>query len=72
MDMDLLIWINTLAILLAFVGGGIIMNSQVREIAKAFAQVQEASARIEETAARNERLSLAILGRLSPGNEPQG
>ena len=72
MDMDLLIWINTLAILLAFVGGGIIMNSQVREIAKAFAQVQEASARIEETAARNERLSLAILERISLRNDPQG
>lgn len=58
MDMDLLIWINTLVILFTLVGGGIVINSQVRDIARALA-------RIEETAARNERLSLAILERIS-------
>jgi hypothetical protein len=52
--MDILIWINTLAILFVFAGGGIIVNIQLRK-------TNEALARIEETAARGERLSLAIL-----------
>lgn len=72
MDMNLLIWINTLAILLALVGGGIIINSQVREIAKALARVEETAAQVAETTARNERLSLAILERISLRNDPQG
>jgi hypothetical protein len=65
MEMNLLIWINTLAILLAFVGGGIVLNSQVREIARALARVEEIAARVAETTARNGRLSLAILERIS-------
>jgi hypothetical protein len=69
--MDILIWINTLVILFALVGGGIVINSQVRDIAKALAQVEEAAARIEETAARGERLSLAILQRLSISDTSQ-
>ena len=52
--MDILIWINTLAILFVFAGGGTIVNIQLRK-------TNEALARIEETAARGERLSLAIL-----------
>ena len=42
--MDILIWINTLAILFVFAGGGIIVNIQLRK-------TNEALARIEETAA---------------------
>jgi hypothetical protein len=52
--LDILIWINTLAILFAFIVGGIIINIQLRKS-------NEALARVEETAARGERLSLAIL-----------
>ena len=55
--MDILIWINTLAILFVFAAGGIIVNIQLRK-------TNEALARIEETAALGERLSLAILERL--------
>ena len=55
--MDILIWINTLAILFVFAGGGIIVNIQLRK-------TDEALARVEETAARGERLSLGILERL--------
>lgn len=62
--MDILIWINTLALLFVFTGGGIIVNIQLRKTNEALARVGEAAARIEETAARGERLSLAILERL--------
>ena len=62
--MDILIWINTLAILFAFIVGGIIVNIQLRKIA-------EALARVEETAARGERLSLAILERLPAQSDLQ-
>jgi hypothetical protein len=70
-QMDILIWINTLVILFALIGGGIVINSQVRDIAKALARVEEAAAHIEETAARGERLSLAILQRLSISDTSQ-
>jgi hypothetical protein len=46
--MDILIWINTLVILFALVGGGIVINSQVRDIAKALAQVEEAAASLDQ------------------------
>ena len=62
--MDILIWINTLAILFVFGGGGIIVNIQLRK-------TNEALARIEETAARGERLSLAILERLPAPSDLQ-
>jgi len=62
--MDILIWINTLAILFVFAGGGIIVNVQLRK-------TNEALARIEETAARGERLSLAILERLPAPSDLQ-
>lgn len=55
MDITLLTWINTLALIAAAVVG----LYEVRKIA-------EALARVEETAARNERLTLAILERVAP------
>lgn len=60
--MDSLIWINTLALLFGFIIGGVIVVLQLRKIS-------EALARVEETAAYGERLSLAILERLSPSRE---
>jgi hypothetical protein len=69
--MDILIWVNTLVILLVLVGGGTIINSQIRDTARALARVEETAARIAETATRGERLSVAILERLSPRQEPQ-
>jgi hypothetical protein len=61
---DTLSWINTLALLVGFIGGGIIVIFQLRKIS-------EALARVEETAARGERLSLAILERLPPSRGSQ-
>ena len=55
--MDTLIWINTIALLFVFGGGGIGVTIQLRK-------TNEALARIEETAAHGEWLSLAILERL--------
>ena len=73
-----LIWVNTVVILFALVGGGIIMMSQLRKIAEALAQVgrvvervEEAAMKIQETASRSERISVAILQRLSVGDNPQ-
>ncbi|MBI3800491.1 MAG: hypothetical protein HY268_26385 [Deltaproteobacteria bacterium] len=62
--MDILIWINTLALLVGFIVGGVIVVFQLRKIS-------EALARVEETAARGERLSLAILERLPSSRESQ-
>ena len=62
--MDILIWINALAILFAFIVGGIVINIQLRKS-------NEALARIGETAARGERLSLAILERLPAQSDLQ-
>jgi len=62
--MDTLIWINTLALLVGFIGGGVIVVFQLRKIS-------EALARVEETAACGERLSLAILERLPSSVESQ-
>ncbi len=50
-----LVWINTLVVL-AVVVGGLYLGRRI----------VEALARIAETAARNERLSLAILERITP------
>jgi hypothetical protein len=69
--MDILIWVNTLALLFALVAGGIIINVQLRKIAEALARVEETAARSVETMSRMERLSLAILERLTPPGEPQ-
>jgi len=55
METALLTWINTLALIAA----ALIGLYQVRKIA-------EALARVEETAARNERLTLVVLERLTP------
>jgi ArsR family metal-binding transcriptional regulator len=73
-----LIWVNTVVILFALVGGGIIVMSQLRKIAEALAQVgrvvervEEAAVKIQETASRSERISVAILQRLSVGDNSQ-
>jgi len=76
--MAVLIWINTVAILFALVGGGIIVLYQLRKISEAFVQVtatvarvEEAAVKIQETASRSERIGAAILQRLSVGDNPQ-
>lgn len=56
--MNLLIWINTLVIMAAVIIGLVVGLYENRRIV-------EAIARIEETASRNERLTLAVLDRLS-------
>ncbi|MBI3796509.1 MAG: hypothetical protein HY268_05995 [Deltaproteobacteria bacterium] len=73
-----LIWVNTVVILFVFVGGGIIVMSQLRKISEALAQVgrvvervEEAAVKIQETASRSERISVAILQRISVGDNPQ-
>lgn len=73
-----LIWVNTVVILFALVGGGIIVMSQLRKIAEALAQVgrvvervEESAVKIQETASRSERISVAILQRLSVGDNSQ-
>lgn len=73
-----LIWVNTGVILFALVGGGIIVMSQLRKISEALAQVgrvvervEEAAVKIQETASRSERISVAILQRLSVGDTSQ-
>lgn len=65
MDIAILTWVNTLAL----IGAAIVGLYEVRKIAEALARVEEAAARIAETASRNERLTLAVLERLTP---PQG
>ena len=76
--MAVLIWINTVVILFALVGGGIIALYQLRKISEAFVQltatvarVEEAAVKIQETASRSERIGAAILQRLSVGDNPQ-
>jgi len=64
MDITTLTWINTLVIMGTVVSGLVIGIYEARKIA-------EALARIEETASRNERLTLAVLNRLTPQQEPQ-
>jgi hypothetical protein len=73
-----LIWVNTVAILFALIGGGIIVVYQLRKISEALVQVgkvvervEEAAVKIQETASRSERISVAILQRLSVGDNPQ-
>lgn len=69
MDIAMLTWINTLAL----VGAAIVGLYEIRKISEALSGVAQAVARIEDTAARIaetlsrvERLSLAILERVSP------
>lgn len=59
MDIATLTWINTIVIL-AIVGVDLALGLYLGF------RIVEALARIEETAARNERLSLATLERVSP------
>jgi hypothetical protein len=59
MDITTLIWINTLVIMGGVIIGLIVGLYEARKIA-------EALGRISETASRNERLSLAMLDRLTP------
>jgi hypothetical protein len=73
-----LIWVNTVVILFALVGGGIIVVYQLRKISEALAQVgqvvervEEAAVKIQETASRSERIGAAILQRLSMGDNPR-
>jgi len=60
MDTATLTWINTLVL----IGAALIGLYQIRKIA-------EALVRVEETASRNERLTLAVLERLTPQQGPQ-
>jgi hypothetical protein len=76
--MATLIWINTVVILFALVGGGVMVMYQLRKISEALVQVggqvervEEAAVKIQETASRSERISVAILQRLSVGDNPQ-
>jgi uncharacterized protein YoxC len=69
--MEVLIWINTLVLLLGFIVGGVIVIFQLRKISEALARVEETAARVAETAACGERLSLAILEGLPPSRESQ-
>ncbi len=55
MDITTLTWINTLVLLITVV----VVVVEIRKIA-------EALRRVEETASRNERLTLAVLERLTP------
>jgi hypothetical protein len=55
MDITTLTWVNTLVLLIAVV----VVVVEVRKIA-------EALKRVEETASRTERLTLAVLERLTP------
>ena len=64
MDITTLTWINTLVILAVVginLGLGIYLGWRIAE----------ALAHIEETASRNERLTLAVLNRLTPQQGPQ-
>ena len=63
MDIATLIWVNTLVIMAAVIVGLIVGLYEGRKIA-------EALARVSETASRNERLTLAVLDRLTP--QPSG
>jgi hypothetical protein len=64
MDIVILTWINTLVIMVSVISGLVIGIYEARKIAQALA-------RIEDTASRNERLTLAVLNRLTPQQEPQ-
>lgn len=64
MDITILTWINTLVIMVSVISGLVIGIYEARKIAQALA-------RIEDTASRNERLTLAVLNRLTPQQEPQ-
>ncbi len=59
MDISILTWINTLVIMVAVIIGLVVGLYEARKIT-------EALARVAETASRNERLTLAVLERLTP------
>jgi hypothetical protein len=59
MDIATLTWINSLVL----IGAAVIGLVEMRKIAQALA-------RIEDTASRNERLTIAVLDRLTPQQGP--
>ncbi|HEY3303806.1 MAG TPA: hypothetical protein VGL70_09785 [Candidatus Binatia bacterium] len=59
MDITTLIWVNTLVIMAVVIIGLVVGLYEGRKIA-------EALERASETASRNERLTLAVLDRLTP------
>lgn len=59
MDITTLIWINILVIMAGVIVGLVVGLYEARKIA-------EALGRIAETASRNERLTVAVLDRLTP------
>lgn len=69
--MDLLIWINTLAILFALIVGGIIVLSEMRKITEALQGITAALKQIADTTSRTEQISVAILQRLSIRDNPR-
>ena len=69
--MDILIWINTLAILFALIAGGIIVLFEMRKITEALQGITAALKQISETTTRTERISAAILQRLAISDNPQ-
>jgi len=66
MDVTILTWVNTLVIMVAVIVGLVVGLYEARKIAQALARVEETAARIAETTTRNERLTLAVLERLTP------
>jgi hypothetical protein len=69
--MDMLIWINTLAILFVLLVGGIIVLSEMRKITEALRGITAALKQIADTTSRTEQISVAILQRLSISDTPQ-
>jgi hypothetical protein len=63
MDITTLTWINTLVIMVTVIVGLVMGLYEARKIA-------EALARVEESASRSERLTLAVLERLTPQQGP--
>ena len=64
MDITVLTWINTLVIMAAVIVGLVVGSYELRKISEALRGIAEA-------VSRNERLTLAVLDRLTPRQEPQ-
>ena len=65
MDIHILVWINTLALL----AGGIIVFIQVQKIAGSLRAIVATLEKIGEALSRVERISLATLERIAPSRQ---
>ena len=65
MDIHILVWINTLALL----AGGIIVFIQVQKIAGSLRAIVATLDKIGEALSRVERISLATLERIAPSGQ---